>query len=417
MPINKNKYSRTFAKVYVLFGCCSILLTNCKTVKQSVVKQEVKTPVADTLVKKYIAPQKATYIPVAPDSISEISINLVGDLMCHTPQTNNARLSNGTYDFNPSFEYIKAYLQDADITIGNLETTFAGSAKPYAGYPAFNSPDEYCTALKNAGFDFLVTANNHSMDTGEPGLLRTIETIKKHNLGYAGTYIDQADHDSIRILNIKGIKLGILNYTYGTNGSYPASDHKFMLNVIDSASIVDAVKLTKAKGADIVLVFYHMGTENITEPTQAQNDAVRFALQAGANLIIGAHPHMIGPTQIKYSETIKDSVFIAYSLGNFLSNQFWRYTDAGVILKLLVQKNCTKQTAYFKEASYVPTWVYRGDGSKKNHIVFPAQLAKDSSQLPDFLTTSHIQKMLEALEDTKAMMTKRNSNLKLNTLK
>jgi len=93
-------------------------------------------------------------LPPPSDSISEISINLVGDLMCHLPQTNNAKLNNGNYDFNPSFEYIKPYLQDADITIGNLETTFAGTVQPYAGYPAFNSPDEYCSALKNAGFDF-----------------------------------------------------------------------------------------------------------------------------------------------------------------------------------------------------------------------------------------------------------------------
>ncbi len=180
--------------------------------------------------------------------------------------------------------------KDADLTIGNLETTFAGTVQPYAGYPAFNSPDAYCTAVKNAGFDFLVTANNHSMDTKEYGLLRTIEVIKKHSLGYAGTYLNQRDHDSIRILDIKGIKLGILNYTYGTNGSYPGSDHKYMLNVIDSSGIVDAVKTAKNKGADIVLVFYHMGIENVTEPTQSQKDAVRYALEAGAGLVIGAHP-------------------------------------------------------------------------------------------------------------------------------
>jgi poly-gamma-glutamate capsule biosynthesis protein CapA/YwtB (metallophosphatase superfamily) len=144
-------------------------------------------------------------LPPPADSISEISINLVGDLMCHLPQTNNAKLSNGEYDFNPSFEYIKPFLQDADITIGNLETTFAGTVQPYAGYPAFNSPDAYCTAVKNAGFDFLVTANNHSMDTREAGLLRTIDVIKKHGLGYAGTYLNQRDHDSIRIVNVKGM--------------------------------------------------------------------------------------------------------------------------------------------------------------------------------------------------------------------
>lgn len=402
--------------IFLCFCFIAVLFITCKTTEKTVVKEETKITVVEPK-EVYTTPKVITYLPPPPDSVSEISINLVGDLMCHLPQTINAKLSNGEYDFNPSFEYIKPYLQDADITIGNLETTFAGTSQPYAGYPAFNSPDAYCTAIKNAGFDFLVTANNHSMDTREAGLLRTIEVIKNNNLGYAGTYLNQRDHDSIRILNIKGIKLGILNYTYGTNGSYPGSDHKYMLNVIDSAGIVTAVKLAKQKGADIVLVFYHMGLENVTEPTQSQKDAVRFALEAGATLVIGAHPHMIGPTQKVYSETIKDTAFVAYSLGNFLSNQYWRYTDAGVILKLIVQKNYTKKTTRFKDANYIPTWVYRGDGPKKMHILFPAQWAADSSKLPDFITKGHQQKMQEAFEDTKIILTKYNPELRLNSVK
>lgn len=402
--------------VFVAMVVTAFLVSMCKTTEKTVVKEELKTEVVET-VKDYQVSETITYLPPPADSISEISINLVGDLMCHLPQTNNAKLSNGEFDFNPSFEYIKPYLQDADITIGNLETTFAGTVQPYAGYPAFNSPDAYCTALKNTGFDFLVTANNHSMDTREAGLLRTIEVIKKHGLGYAGTYLNQQDHDSIRIVNIKGVKLGILNYTYGTNGAYPSSNHTYMLNVIDSAGIVDAVKAAKTKGADIVLVFYHMGVENVTEPTQAQKDAVRFALEAGAALVIGAHPHMIGPTQKLYSKAINDTAFVAYSLGNFLSNQYWRYTDAGVILKLIIQKNYTKKTCSFKSANYLPTWVYRGDGVKKMHILLPAQWATDSTKLPDFLNTSHHQKMLEAFNDTKQVLTKYNTDLNLNSVK
>lgn len=402
--------------IFIALVVTAFLLSTCKTTEKTVVKEEQNAEVVET-VKDYQAPTTITYLPPPADSISEISINLVGDLMCHLPQTNNAKLSNGEYDFNPSFEYIKPYLQDADITIGNLETTFAGTVQPYAGYPAFNSPDAYCTALKNTGFDFLVTANNHSMDTREAGLLRTIEVIKKHGLGYAGTYLNQQDHDSIRIVNVKGVKLGILNYTYGTNGAYPSSDHKYMLNVIDSVGIVEAVKMAKKKGADIVLVFYHMGVENVTEPTQAQKDAVRFALGAGAALVIGAHPHMIGPTQKVYSKAINDTAFVAYSLGNFLSNQYWRYTDAGVILKLMIQKNHTKKTCSFKGANYLPTWVYRGDGTKKMHILFPAQWATDSIKLPNFLNISHHQKMIEAFNDTRQILTKYNTDLKLNSVK
>lgn len=403
----------------IMLGAVLALVYTCKTPQktETTVPEQAATVTAPAEKAPAGEPEKPVYIPPPKDSVAEISINLVGDLMCHLPQTNNARLKSGDYDFSPSFEYVKPYLQDADLTIGNLETTFAGTSQPYAGYPAFNSPDAYCKAIKDAGFDFLVTANNHSMDTREAGLLRTIKVIKEHGLGYAGTYLNQRDHDSIRILNIKGIRLAILNYTYGTNGSYPSSDHHYMLNVIDSAGVVAAVKAAKDKGSDVVLVFYHMGVENVVEPTQSQKDAVRFALQAGAALVIGAHPHMVGPTKAMYSEQRKDSVFIAYSLGNFLSNQYWRYTDAGVILKLIVQKNYTKQQTSYKGASFIPTWVYRGDGGKKMHVIFPAEWYADTTRLPAYLNTGHRQKMEEAFHDTKHVFTKYNPYISVGAVK
>lgn len=399
----------------ILFASLVIFLSNkCASSKANTTIN--KTESVNAVTQPTVTTQATEYSTILnyfPDSISQITINLVGDLMCHLPQTNNAKLSNGEYDFNPSFEYIKPYLENADLTIGNLETTFAGTTQPYAGYPAFNSPDAYCEALKQTGFDFLVTANNHSMDTREEGLLRTIDVIKKNKLGYAGTYLNQQDHDSIRVLNIKGIKVAILNYTYGTNGSYPQSNHRYMLNVIDSAGITDAVKQAKTK-ADMTLVFYHFGVENVAEPIKAQKDAVRFALDAGAELVIGAHPHVVGPTELIFSKAINDTAFVAYSLGNFLSNQYWRYTDAGVILKLTIEKNCTKKTTRYKTASYTPTWVYRGDGGKKMHIIFPAEYANDSLKIPPFLNSTHKRKMAEAFEDTKAIMTKYNKTIQLN---
>ena len=328
--------------------------------------------------------------------------------MCHKPQSNNALQKDGTYDFKPSFAYVKKYLSEADFTMGNIETTFAGKEKPYAGYPAFNSPDEYVEAIKDAGIDFLATANNHSMDTGEDGILRTIDVIRKNGLPYAGTYKTQADHDSIRIVNIKGLKLAVLNYTYGTNGSYPKVGHKYMLNVIDSTAITNEIKRAKELGSDIVLVFYHFGVENKAEPTQAQLDAVRYAWQGGANLIIGAHPHVVGPTKhIEPYKENKDSVFVAYSLGNFLSNQYWRYTDAGVILNLKIQKNLSTQKVSMKKADMLPTWVYRAENPKlKTHVVLPAQLNEQPDSLPDFISDSMKVKMKEAFEDTKSIINK-----------
>ncbi len=354
------------------------------------------------------------YIP-QQDSTIEITLSLVGDLMCHKPQTLNAKKADGSYNFNPSFEYISPYLSQADLCIGNLETTFGGPDLPYAGYPAFNSPDEYATALKENGFDFLVSANNHSMDTGEEGLLRTLEVLKKNKLAYAGTYTSQSDHDSLRIVDVKGIKLGILNYTYGTNGSYPKETHKYMLNIIDSATISNEVKQLKKQGAEIVLVFYHFGIENTAEPTQAQKDAVKYAWQAGAQLMIGAHPHVIGPVQyLEPFETNPDSGFVAYSLGNFISNQYWRYTDAGVILTLHLQKNLTSAKISLRQAEYLPTWVYRAEKpAMKQHIVLPAGLYSQPALLPVFIDSAMGKKMEEAFNDTKTILSKYNNRLEI----
>lgn len=353
------------------------------------------------------------------DSVIKIKINIVGDLMCHKPQMTNAKLSDSIkYDFNPSFEFIKPYLEDADITIGNLETTFAGEKYPYAGYPAFNTPDPFALALKNTGFDLLVTANNHSMDTQESGLLRTIKILKKNNIEYTGTFESQSDHDYIRIIDLKGIKLAILNYTYGTNGILPSKKHSYLLNIIDSAKICSQINQAKQLGADEVLVFYHFGQENISEPTKSQIKAVKIARMCGSKIIIGAHPHVISPVEfIKPDSIVKDSVFVAYSLGNFISNQYWRYTDAGVILSLFLEKNKKSNKTSLKNIEFMPTWVYRGSNpKKKQHIIIPAEWYKTDSLLPSFIDENAKTKITEAFDDTQKMITKNKTKINLKSV-
>jgi poly-gamma-glutamate capsule biosynthesis protein CapA/YwtB (metallophosphatase superfamily) len=348
------------------------------------------------------------------DSIITATVSFTGDLMCHTVQYDNSKNADGSYDFNPSFAYIKNSLQQSDITMGNLELTFAGNGIPYTGYPTFNAPDAYADAIKSAGFDFVVTANNHSMDTEEKGLLRTLEILDKKGIGHTGTFHSQADHDSVRILNIKGIRLGVLNYTYGTNGAYPATDHRYMLNVIDTLAMEHDIKRARRQGAELVLVYFHYGKENVSEPTDAQKQAVNKSREYGADIIIGGHPHVISP--VNYYKTVHatlDSGIVAWSLGNFISNQYHRYTDAGLIFTLTLRKN--KYTHKFSKpsASYLPTWVYRANNpAMHKHIVFPAELAYGKA-LPAFLDSSCRRKMKEAFEDTKALMGKYSPSIRL----
>jgi len=352
------------------------------------------------------------------DSVATITITAVGDLMCHSPQYNNAKTADGKYDFNPSFAEVKKFLSFADFTIGNLETTCAGAARGYSGYPNFNTPDEYVEALQNAGFDFLVTANNHSMDTEKSGLLRTIDIVTKNKMGYTGTFKSQRDRDSIRIVNLKGIRVGFLNYTYGTNGLLPSAENKFMLNVIDTILIKNDIVSARKKGAEVVIVYVHYGKEYISEPVEAQRLIVQKAIAYGADIILGAHTHVLSPVEyFKGQKSKLDSGFAAWSLGNFFSNQYKRYTDAGVMLNFSLTKNFLNDSIYISDINFIPTWVYRGTNKKrKMHIIFPSEYClKDS--LPDYLSDSLKKKMKEAFEDTKEVITKKSARIKMQSVK
>lgn len=361
--------------------------------------------------------QKNSQVLPAGDSIVKVRITFTGDLMCHVPQYTNSRNADGTYDFNPSFQYVTSWLHQSDLSMGNLETTFAGTSTPYAGYPTFNSPDTYMDALKNAGFGFLVTANNHSMDTEEKGLLRTLDIVRKAGVGSTGTFQSQKDHDSVRILNLKGIRLGVLNYTYGTNGAYPSADHSYMLNLIDTLLIQHDIIMARAQGAELVLVYFHYGLENKSDPTPDQKKIVRKTQEYGADLIIGGHPHVISPVGFyKTAKASLDTGVVVWSLGNFLSNQYKRYTDAGIMLTITLSRNLSTHKFLKPSVDYIPTWVYRGTGSKvKKHIVLPAELALRDS-LPEFIDSTAKQKMKEAFGDTKAIMGKYSSEIKLKSI-
>lgn len=397
-----------------LVGSCSVFRDTEEPSSPPPSPVTEQEPVADT-VKTEVA-----YLPKElRDSIGVVTVALVGDLMTHIPQVNNARKPDGSFDFNPSFEYVKPYLSSPDFTIGNLETTTAGPKRPYSGYPAFNTPDAFVTALKNTGFDLLVTSNNHSMDTEEEGLLRTIDVITENGLSYTGTHKTQEDRDSVRVYDIDGIKLGVLNYTYGTNGILPRKDHKYMLNVIDTLLIQADITRARKAGAELVLVYFHYGLENIAEPTKDQQLIVNKTISYGADIIIGAHPHVVGPAEYyKASGATLDTGFVAYSLGNFISNQYWRYTDAGVILTLHIEKNFTKNKYRIKEVRFIPTWVYRGTNpAKKMHIVFPAEMYQADSLLPAFLDKESKEKMAQAFNDTKAIMMKYTQKVKLESVR
>jgi poly-gamma-glutamate capsule biosynthesis protein CapA/YwtB (metallophosphatase superfamily) len=357
------------------------------------------------------------------DSTVTITITAVGDLMCHSVQFKYAEVKLDSFDFNPVFRYVTPLLKESNLIIGNLETVLAGKQKGYKGYPYFNAPDEFLQAIANAGFNLINTANNHALDQGYKGVFRTIEQIKDNHLSYCGTFLSEDDRDSIRLFSLKGIRLAFLSYSFSTNDYPIPKDKPYLINLIDYKKIEYDIKKARNDGADIILVHFHFGEEYNRQPTDYQKEVVKKTISLGADLIIGDHPHVIEPVEffnrnnqdkpvkidtlpltIKTNYSKLNTSFAAYSLGNFISNQRWRYSDAGVILKINITKDFTTDSIFIKDINFIPTWVFKGltaDGYR--YYILP-----DRKNLTDstysFLNRTDFFKMKQAFEDTRLIL-------------
>lgn len=348
------------------------------------------------------------------DSIITVSLNIVGDLMCHSVQIKYAFVENDSLDFNGIFKEIKKYLADADFTVGNFETVLAGKNKGFSGYPYFNAPDEFLYAIKNTGFDLLITANNHALDKGINGIKRTIQMMDRLELKHTGTFVSENDRDSIRIYAINGIKLGVLAYSYGTNGITIPKGMNYIINLIDFDLIKSDIEKARGEGAEIVLVFYHFGEEYQREPNSFQKEVVNKTIAAGADIIIGSHPHVIQPVDFFPAKNGRlDTGFVAYSLGNFISNQRWRYSDATVMLKLELSKNTFSDSIYLSKVSYLPAWVYKGNTTHGNEYIILPQNVSYGDSLYYYLNQSDKKKMEQSFYDTQSILKKYTSRIEL----
>lgn len=323
-----------------------------------------------------------------PDSV-EISFSAVGDLMVHSSQLEaNYDKSTRKFDFHQSFQFVEPIFQTTEINFGNLETTLPNDVKLFSGYPEFGSPNEYAYAIKDAHFNILSTANNHSVDKGSLGIENTIRTLKSLEISQIGTYLNLEDYNKRRdfYINLKGYKIFIYNYTYGTNGLVVPEPN--IVIHIDEIVIQEDLKRAKDLGADCIIVSYHYGGEYLREPDKEQLRWVNIAIDNGADIILGGHPHVLQKYELKkYSDRYGESKerLILYSMGNFLSGQRYPHTDGGAIFQwnLKMEKNRstfqgTKNT--IENFHYIPTWVYpnlKGKGNK--YAILPVTKYFDKS--------------------------------------
>lgn len=298
------------------------------------------------------------------DTAEPITFTLtsLGDTLCHNTQYWDAYNSKtNEYDFSYVYEDIKNYTLSSDITIGSLETTFAGKEKGYSNYPTFNTPDSLATALKNIGVDVVSLAGNHALDYGYTGLCRTIDVFNNIGLSHLGTYKTAEDQEKILIKDVKGVKIAFINYTYGTNGIPVPSGKEFCVNLIDKDFIKKQINQAKEQNVDMIVACMHWGTEYRITANSEQKDLANFLFENGVDVILGNHPHVLEPME-KKTITLQDGttkdVFVVYALGNFTADQRDEITRDSAILNLTITKNSDGKISIDK-VNYVPIYMYK----------------------------------------------------------
>jgi poly-gamma-glutamate capsule biosynthesis protein CapA/YwtB (metallophosphatase superfamily) len=295
-----------------------------------------------------------------------IRILFAGDIMGHKPQITSAHdPATGTYNYMPVFEHIAPYLKSADFAVCNLEVTLAGA--PYDGYPQFSSPDALATALVESGFNVIVTANNHSVDRGKKGLIRTLNVLDTLPVLKTGTFRNSFERDSLYplIIESKGARIALLNYTYGTNG-IPV-EQPVIVNLIDTIQIKLDIAKAKEREANYVITTIHWGLEYQLKESKEQRLITDFLFRNGSDIIIGSHPHVVQPVELRSRNENDSSNYhlVVYSLGNFVSNQRDRYRDGGIIIGIDLQ--VLENKISLKSVDYLPVWVHKPLVNGKYH--------------------------------------------------
>lgn len=321
----------------------------------------------------------------------KLKLLFVGDAMQHITQIKAAKVNDG-YNYDSYFKHIQNEIEEADIAVVNLEVTLGG--KPYTGYPCFSAPDEFATELKKVGFDIFLTSNNHCLDKGKKGLERTILMLDSMRVKHLGTYTDQKNRNFRYPMMIKknGIRIAMLNYTYGTNGLEVKAPN--IVNYIDKEQILKDIDMAQCMFADIIIANMHWGDEYKLYPNKEQKDLAEFLINNRVNLVIGGHPHVVQPIDIrKENNSIKQVV--VYSMGNFVSNMSANNTDGGMMVSIELSKEKDKPVQIDK-CGYSLVWVHKPiEEGRKQYQLIPVAEYEDKEKGIEYLGETAYEAMMK----------------------
>ncbi|MGQ9779289.1 MAG: CapA family protein [Bacillota bacterium] len=285
-----------------------------------------------------------------------------GDIILHTPILTAAwDPVSSRYDFRPIFHHVRPFFAEADLALAVLETTLGAAEGGYTGYPRFHSPAAIAEALRWAGVDLVFTAHNHALDRGVEGVFRTIDHLDRAGLLHVGTARTPDPGARVVLREINGMRFAFLAYTTSTNGLPLPAGREWAVNLYRREQAAADVALARRLGAEVIVCALHAGVEYKREPSPEQRAIVEELFTFGVDVVLGSHPHVIQPIVVKSRpgpEGISRPVLAAYSLGNFLSNQRWRYSDCGLLLDLEWEKPADGRPR-LKQARWQLAWVHK----------------------------------------------------------
>ena len=342
-----------------------------------------------------------TTLPTPEHVVSTATIVSTGDLLMHKPVIDTGYKS-GSYDFESIFRYLSEYTMDADLAVANLETTLCSTDNgySYSGYPNFNCPDALVDGAKDAGFDILLNASNHSYDTSSVGMHRTMQVIQDKGLIPLGI-VENADDKHYIVEEVNGINIGMICYTYETDSNadrvalnglpVKAEDapliNCFDYNALDTfyAELRTRLEEMKADGAEATVLYLHWGTEYQLQANETQKKMAQKICDLGVDVLIGGHPHVVQPMDLISSTTDEDHKMVClYSMGNAVSNQrqgnlsaiATAHTEDGVLFSITFSKY-SDGTVYLESTDLLPLWVYRrSDGTGNEYNIMPLDMER-----------------------------------------
>lgn len=317
--------------------------------------------------------------------MQEIKLVATGDVLLQS-RVYNISKKGRKYDFRDKMAPAKKLLQAGDISIVNLESIVAGQKLGLSSFPKYNNPLELAENLKELGTDIVTNANNHSLDFGEEGVLKSIKNLEKIGLPYVGSFKSDQDRKTFRIIEKNGIKVALLSYTAVTFGNNPPSDKNYLLNRISKGSQKlirqEILELKEKENPDLVVVGTHFGREYGLQPIDEQIDIVRTLSDAGADIIIGNHPHVLQPAQWITNSRGKKT-FVIYSLGNLYSGQKGLYRQIGGALNLTIKKDTVGKVT-IEEPKLELTFV---DANRKNG--YQMHVFREYISINPYINTEH----------------------------